>query len=149
MSNPEPFQIKSEKLNQKTKSIDEPKVLQSNTLATLDKQCLSNEPVKTNFEIERIKKSINELDSFVKNLIKTENKSTFEMEMDVMIKFPEFYDEFPSLCKKVCKQDDISMLYKMLENLYNVQSGNKSLASVEYSLGNELATKYIPNFKEK
>jgi hypothetical protein len=107
------------------------------------------EPLKTNFNVDRIKKTIVEVDSFIKNLIKSGKKDQFELEMDTIVQFPEFYDEFPSLCKKICKQDDISMLYKMLENLNMVQTGNKSLASVEYSLGNELATKYIPNYKEK
>jgi hypothetical protein len=107
------------------------------------------EVLKTDFNVDRIKKTIVEINEFIKNLINDGKTDPFELEMDTIMKFPEFYDEFPSLCKKLCKQDDISMLYKMLDNLVMVQNGNKSLAGVEYSLGTELAKKYIPNFKEK
>ena len=48
-----------------------------------------------------------------------------------------------------CKKEDISMLFKMLTNLDQVEKGEKSLASVELKLGNELADQYIyPKMKK-
>ena len=67
----------------------------------------------------------------------------FEIELEVMTKYPEFYEGHPFLVKKLCKRDDISMLFKMLDNLDKVDNGTKSLATVELTLGEELADKYL------
>ena len=47
------------------------------------------------------------------------------------------------IVKKLCKRDDISMLYKMFENLNEVESGNKTLDNVELNLGEDLAQSYL------
>ena len=41
----------------------------------------------------------------------------FEYEMKIMETHPGFYQSNPFLVKKLCKKEDISMLYKMLESL--------------------------------
>jgi hypothetical protein len=78
------------------------------------------------------------------NMLELNGKSdVFEIELEVMTKFPEFYEGHPFLVKKLCKRDDLSMLFKMLDNLDKVDKGTKSLASVELNLGEELADKYL------
>jgi hypothetical protein len=107
------------------------------------------EPIKTNFETGKIKQQIVVLTEFI-NTLKEQNITTpFEVEMEIMMKYPMFYQEYPFLVKKLCKGDDLSMVYTMLENLDSVQKGEKSLASVELNLGEQLANKYLyPNIKK-
>ena len=70
---------------------------------------------------------------------------SFDIEMKILNDYPEIYDRFPFIIKKLCKEvnPDLSFLYKMIDMLEQVNNGDKSLASVEYTLGEELANKYI------
>ena len=61
--------------------------------------------------------------------------------------YPNFYQEYPFLVKKVCKKEDISMLFKMLGLLDNISKGHDNLTNVENNLGQELANEYL--YKEK
>ena len=62
--------------------------------------------------------------------------------------YPEFYDNYPFLVKKLCKNQDITMLYTMLEKLNQIEKGNSTLENVERNLGEQLAEKYLyPNIK--
>jgi hypothetical protein len=102
-----------------------------------------DKPLKTSFNVQSIKDHVNMINAHIKKM-ELEGKSTpFEFELELLEVFPEFYDAHPSLVKKLCKRDDISYLYKMLDNLEKVENGQKSLASVELNLGNELANKYL------
>lgn len=92
------------------------------------------------FNLNLVKEKINQINKYIKS---QGNKEVFQIELDIMDKYPEFYEKYPFLVKKLCKKDDVSMLYKMLESLESVEKGNKSIASVEYELGNDLAKKYI------
>jgi hypothetical protein len=108
------------------------------------------EPVKTNFETNKIKEHINLFNKMIIDIKKKDtNNLPFDCEMEIMMKYPEFYQEHPFLVKKLTKGDDLTMVYTMLENLDSVQNGNKSLASVELNLGEQLANKYLyPNIKK-
>ena len=99
--------------------------------------------LRENFNISLIKTTINNINDIILRMSNNGTTEPFDFEMEIMSQYPEFYNEYPFLVKKICKREDISMLYKMFENLEQVQSGNKSLASVELKLGNELADKYI------
>lgn len=70
-------------------------------------------------------------------------KESFDIELRIMEVFPEFYQSHPFLIKKLCKREDISMLYTMLSNLQQVEDGNKTLSNVELHLGNQLAKQYL------
>ena len=69
----------------------------------------------------------------------------FDLEMDILHNMPEFYDDFPSIVKRLCREEnqDNSYLDKMIELLKDVEKNKKSLASVEMNLGEELAEKFI------
>jgi hypothetical protein len=93
-----------------------------------------------NFNLNTVKEKINLITKYIKS---QGDRDPFHVEMDLMEKYPDFYEKYPFLVKKLCKKDDVSMLYKMLENLEAIEKGDKSMASVEYSLGNELSEKYL------
>lgn len=69
----------------------------------------------------------------------------FDLEMDIMNTMPEFYENFPSIVKRLCreKNQDNSYLYKMISLLKDVEQGERSLSGVEVTLGNELAEKFV------
>jgi hypothetical protein len=69
----------------------------------------------------------------------------FDLEMDIMNTMPEFYENFPSIVKRLCreKDQDNSYLYKMISLLKDVEQGERSLSGVEVTLGNELAEKFV------
>ncbi len=98
---------------------------------------------KTKFNVQEIKKQVNLIQERIKQFQETGKTDIFEIELDILSEFPEFYDSHSFLVKKICKGDDITLLYKMLENLEMVENGNKSLASVELNLGEQLANKYL------
>ena len=106
---------------------------------------MSNTPeiVKTSFNTNNIKENIKNINILITTMESSGVKDPFEYELKILTDFPEFYDEYPFLVKKLCKKDDINILYKMLDNLDMVENGNKSLASVEHNLGSELANKYL------
>ena len=100
-------------------------------------------PLKTSFNVTMIRNHVDMINNHIKKM-ELEGKSTpFEFELELLEVFPEFYDAHPSLVKKLCKRDDISYLYKMLDNLQQIEDGKKTLAGVEMNLGNELANKYL------
>ncbi len=99
--------------------------------------------LKTSFEILMIKENIKSIQQAI-NKMELEGKSDpFDFEMVIMESHPEFYQSHPFLVKKLCKRDDLSFLYQMLGNLEKVETGEKSLASVELNLGNQLANQYL------
>jgi hypothetical protein len=112
----------------------------------------SNTPqpeLKTDFEILMIKQKITEINETIKQMELVGKSDSFDFELEIMTQYPDFYQAHPFLVKKLCKRDDITMLYKMLDSLQSVQSGQQSLASVELNLGSQLADKFVyPNLKK-
>ena len=104
---------------------------------------MSDNTLRNDFKIKYIRTNINNILTKIKEMEGKGIHDSFDHELEIMTTLPEFYGEYPFLVKKVCKKEDTSVLYQMFDNLEQVQNGDKSLASVEYSLGNELANKYI------
>jgi hypothetical protein len=96
--------------------------------------------VKNEFNVEFIKSNVSEIQEIISQ---NPNTDPFDLELKFMESHAEFYQQHPFLVKKLCKKEDISMLFTMLSNLSQVENGEKSLASVELNLGNQLANKYI------
>jgi hypothetical protein len=99
-------------------------------------------PVRTNFNIDLVKFYVNIILEYVKD-----KDDAFASELYIMETYPTFYQEYPFLVKKVCKKEDLSMLFKMLGLLDNISKGNDNLTNVETNLGQELANEYL--YKEK
>ena len=99
---------------------------------------MSSNPIRTNFNLEIIKSHINIILEYIKD-----KDNSFESELYIMDTYPKFYEEYPFLVKKLCKKEDITMLYKMLGLLDNIEKGTDTINNVENNLGNELADSYL------
>jgi len=99
--------------------------------------------VRTTFNINLVKENIITITKVINDMKEKGNYNTLEHELEIMNTYPEFYEAYPFLVKKVCKGGDLSMLDTMFSNLEKVESGEKSLASVELNLGNKLASQYL------
>lgn len=100
-------------------------------------------PVRATFNINFVKENISKINDIIIDMKRKGNNNIVDHELEVMNTLPEFYQDYPFLVKKVCKGDDLNMLQTMFNNLEQVESGDKSLASVELKLGQNLASKYL------
>lgn len=57
--------------------------------------------------------------------------------------FPEFASDHPFAFRKIIFGDDLTFLYKMLENIEKINDGKVTQKEVEMDLGGELANVYI------
>lgn len=99
--------------------------------------------IKTNFNILLIKENIKSIQDAISKMELEGINNPFDFELSIMESHADFYSLHPFLVKKLCKRDDISMLYKMLESLETVEQGSKSLSSVELDLGEKLANEFL------
>jgi hypothetical protein len=105
--------------------------------------------LKEDFKVNNIKATIKQVSERMDVLRQNGVTDSFDFEMDILTNMPEFYQEYPFLVKKLTSGHNLDYLYKMLDTLEQVQMGNKSFASAEMNLGNELADKYLyPNLKK-
>jgi hypothetical protein len=115
----------------------------------MEKTNSNTDECKTNFETNIIKEKVYEITLLIDEMKKNGKTDSFDFELDIMTKHPDFYQSHPFLVKKLCKGDDISILFKMLDSLDKVEQGDCSLSSVEFSLGKDLANKYVyPNIEK-
>ncbi len=92
-----------------------------------------------------IRNKINIIMNKVCELRKNGITDSFELEMYFIDYMTEYYESYPHLIKRLCREEkqDNSFLYKMIDNLEQINKGDKNMASVELVLGNELAKKYL------
>jgi len=92
-----------------------------------------------------IKKYITEIKKFTELDTYKEIKKTDKLQYEFALRdiFPEFSQEHPFLFRKIVMGDDLTFLYKMLENIDKINSGELTQKDVEMALGNELADKYV------
>jgi hypothetical protein len=98
---------------------------------------------ENNFNLIWVRNSINNILKHIEYLISNGNTDSFDIELNIMEKYPEFYEKHPFLVKKMCKQEDLSILNVMLNELENIEKGNKTLSGVELKLGEELANTFL------
>jgi len=104
----------------------------------------TNDPVvRTTFNINLIKETINKINIIINDMKSKGNNDILEHELEIMNVHPDFYDSYPFLVKKICKGGDLDMLETMFKNLEKVESGENSLAGVELKLGKKLAAQYL------
>jgi hypothetical protein len=92
-----------------------------------------------------LRSKVNVIIAKVDELRKQGITDSFELEMYFIDNLMDYYESFPHLIKRLCREEnqDNSFLFKMIDNLEKVNNGQKSLASVELALGNELANKFL------
>ena len=66
----------------------------------------------------------------------------FKLELAYLEKYPEQYDKFPFLIKKIIKKEDLEVLDKMLESVDKINEGTNKFEE-EKKLGKILEKKYI------
>lgn len=98
-----------------------------------------------NSKIELIEKQLDIVFERLKVLRNMGITDPFDLEMDFMNNMSQFYEDYPSIIKRLCREEiqDNAYLYKMMNLLKEVEKGNTSLGAAELSLGNELAEKFI------
>jgi hypothetical protein len=92
-----------------------------------------------------IRKYIAEISKFTEleyyKELKIEDKLQYEFSLrDV---FPEFAADHPFLFRKIVMGDDLTFLYKMLDNIQKINDGELTQKEVEMNLGGELANVYV------
>ena len=92
-----------------------------------------------------LRKKINLIVEKVAELRKKNITDSFELEMYFIDNMTDYYESYPHLIKRLCREEnqDNSFLYKMIDNLEQVDKGQKNIYGVEIALGNELANKYL------
>lgn len=66
----------------------------------------------------------------------------FKIELHYLERYPEQYDKYPFLIKKIIKNEDLSFLDKMLESIDNIDKGSDKFEE-ETKLGKILEKKYV------
>jgi len=94
---------------------------------------------------ELIKKYIKEIQKFTTldeyKQLKVLDKLQYQFALREI--FPSFAEEHPFLFRKIVMGDDLTFLYKMLEKIEKINSGELNQKEVEIDLGKELANLYI------
>jgi len=98
------------------------------------------EDIKDNFDIKIIKQNIKDIQIYINSLKITDE---LQLEINVMDKFKDFQIKYPFLVKKICKKEDLSVLYTMLEKLDEVEQGKNTFLNVEKNLADSLAKEYL------
>jgi hypothetical protein len=72
-------------------------------------------------------------------------KDDFELEMLILNNYPELYEEYPAIIKRLCREEnqDNTILFQMIEQLENIEKGETTMEKVEKELGEELAEKFV------
>jgi len=70
------------------------------------------------------------------------NELEFTMKMESI--FPSFIKNYSAIYKMIVRNNDINILYKMLDELFSVCNGKKDFDEVRNKMGDDLANKYIP-----
>lgn len=92
-----------------------------------------------------LRQQLNDLEIFIQKQKELGITDPFELEMKVADTMNEFYDSYPSIVKRLCKDEvlDNTYLYKMLNLLDEVADGKNTVQNIEKTLGSELAEKFV------
>jgi hypothetical protein len=106
----------------------------------------NNHILRKTYDIDYIKKNIININNEIINLKKKNIITVYDLEINILNLYPEFYDEYPFIVKKLCKCENIDIIYTMLNELEKVEQG-EDFKKIENNLANDLANKY--NIKKK
>lgn len=101
------------------------------------------------YNIKNIRKNITLIESEITQLKSQDITNSFDIEMHILEKFPDFYSSYPFLVKKICKQDNYDIIFSILNQLETVENGENSFTDVEHKLSVDLANKFLyPNINK-
>ena len=92
-----------------------------------------------------IRNNIKKIQDKLKELRSNNVSDPFELETYFIQNMTDVYDMYPSIIKRLCREEnqDNTYLFKMLDEIDKINSGEKNINEVEHSLGQELAEKFI------
>jgi len=73
-------------------------------------------------------------------------RQEFDVKMGTL--FPSFIANYGSIYKMTISNDDIGILYKMLDGIFDICDGKQNFNDVRNGFGNLLAAKYLPPNKK-
>jgi len=91
---------------------------------------------------EQLKKDIEKIKKYVKEIKDSGIDNHFEIEVKFLNKYPELYDKYVFITKKIISGEDLSILNIMLKSLDNIKNGANKFDE-EVGIGKILANKYI------
>ena len=98
---------------------------------------------RTDYDIVNVRKYAEIIAMHVKKLRMQGTNNIVEIEMNVSELFPDFYEDYMSIVKRICRGDDMKYLEEMFCHLEKIQSGKQSLAATELKLGEKLAKEML------
>ena len=98
---------------------------------------------RTNYDVPNVRKHVELITTHVNKLLKTGITNMVEIEMNVSELFPEFYEDYMSIVKRICRGDDMKYLEEMFKHLGKIQNGEQTLAATELNLGDKLAKEML------
>lgn len=88
-------------------------------------------------------KKVVDIIKFNVDMIKAEGiEDLFQIELQYLERFPDDYDKYPFLVKKIISGEGMEVLDKMLESLSKIENGSDKFQE-EVELGKILEKKYI------
>jgi hypothetical protein len=99
-------------------------------------------------ECKVIREKFIQIQKDVNGLRKNKNLSDLDVEMNISEQYKDLYEEYPFVIKKICKMNenddqDIDVLYKMIDTLERIKLNNVSENDAEVDLGKFLSAKYL------
>lgn len=93
----------------------------------------------------KLRIDVNTIVNKVAELRNTGITDSFDLEMYFIDNMKTYYDAYPHLIKRLCREEkqDNSYLYKMLNSLDQVSTGEKTLSDVEIPLSYDLANRFL------
>lgn len=92
-----------------------------------------------NMDMKKVVDSI----KFNVDMIKAEGyNDNFQIELQYLERYPDDYDKYPFLVKKIISGEGMDVLDKMLESLSKIENGSDKFKE-EVELGKMLGEKYI------
>ena len=85
-------------------------------------------------------KEINEITTRIKQL---GNVDPIQKEMTIVSEYPELYDKYPFLIKKICKGDDMNFLNVMKDKINKINNSTITKTEADVDITKVLTDTYI------
>ena len=84
-----------------------------------------------------------EINIITKRVEELKNMDDMNKEMTIVTEFPELYDKYPFLIKKICKGENMDFLKVMKEKINNINNNVISKTEADVDITKKLTDTYI------
>lgn len=84
-----------------------------------------------------------EINIITKRVKELKNMDDMNKEMTIVTEFPELYDKYPFLIKKICKGENMDFLKVMKEKINNINNNVISKTEADVDITKKLTDTYI------